>query len=290
MGTSTYTELDIRRAAKSGEPVKYRNLLIYPLLMEQYELLCECESALTIRLSALPAIYACKSYADALFSISLDGKDIVSNGDVVAHADDFAKFIALLCASMRVPFAQRLQAFRPVVQPNTKALDSLFVMQFTEENGEQFENLNLFDLSEIRKLIAELNGRKLPNESENAELAKADEDSRASGGSRLDVNIDSLKASVARDQRIRIREIDTWTIYEFELCRAAIERQTRFIVCGIGEASGMVKYTKGNPYPSLFFDRPAESQGVVAISELNSKLNGAVQEVDSLPNMPVITK
>lgn len=289
MGNSNIS-YDIRQAAKNGTPIRYRSLLIYPLQMKQYELLCACESALKIRLSMLPAALACRSYADMLYQVCIKGEDIVSNGKVVASVDDFSRFIALLEASLRLSPEERLEAFRPVVDTNTNSLVALFTRQFTEENGEAFENLTVADLSQIRQIIAELNGRTLPDESENAELAEADEEIRTQNGQSLDVNIDSLKASVARDQRVRIKEIEEWTIYEFELCRAAIDRQTRFLVYGIGEASGMVKFQKGNPFPSLFFDRPAESMAVVPVSELNAKFNGAIEQVDSLPNIPTITK
>ena len=100
-----------------------------------------------------------------------------------------------------------------------------------------------------------------------------------------------LTGHVARDQRIRIKELYEWTIYEFELIRAAIDRERRFMVFGIGENSGMVKFPKGNPYPSIFFDKPANVSGVIDAGEFTSRISGAVQTTDKLPdNLPTITK
>ena len=287
----TYTKADILRAAKSGEHIRYKNLYIYPLTVNDYELLWGCEPALTIRLSTLPVVYAVKSYPEALFSIAMSGENVEVNGEVVARPSDWIRFMTLLCATCRIP----LNAMRSCIgfnvdnQDKTK-LRSVTIKQIAE-NEEVVELLSVEDLSNLREIIAEINGRKLPDESENAELAQAEIDVRTSGTTSLDFNLDSLLASVARDQRVRIKDLYNWTIYEFELIRSAIERERRFMVCGIGENSGMVKFPKGNPYPSIFFDKPAGVKGIIDASEFTSRISGAVQQTDKLPdNIPTITK
>lgn len=286
-----YTSEDIHDSAKTGEPLRFKQLYVYPLTVKDYGILWGCESALTIRMSTLPVAYAIKSYAEALFAIAIDGKDVVVNGDVVARANDWLRFLMLLCASLHIPLQQMRNCIGFNVDINDKKrLSSVTVTQFTEQE-EILEVLTVSDLNSLREILAKLNGRKLPDESENAELAQADEDIRSQSGIRLDINVDSLLASVARDQRVRIKDLYTWTIYEFELIRSAIERERRFTVYGIGENSGMVKFPKGNPFPSIFFDKPAESSAVISASELTSRINGAVQATDRLPdNLPVITK
>lgn len=286
-----YTNADIMRSAKSGEPIRFKTLYLYPLTVKDYELLWSCESALTIRMATLPVTYAIMRYPEALFAIAIDGKDVVVNGDVVARANDWLRFLMLICASLRIPLEQMRNAIGFNVDKNDKRrLASVTVKQFMETE-ENLEALDVSDLLELREIIAKLNGRKLPDESENAELAQADVDIRSQSGIRLDINLDSLLASVARDQRIRIKDLLPWTIYEFELIRSAIERERRFTVYGIGENSGMVKFPKGNPFPSIFFDKPAESSAVISASEFTSRINGAVQATDKLPdNLPIITK
>lgn len=289
--THSINKFDIQRAARTGKYIRYGKLYVYPLTVANYETLWNCESALTIRLSSLPVIYAIKPYAEALFDIAVQGENVYSNGgDVVARPDDWYRFISLLLISLHIPvnaIKNMLQIHVDNAQKNR--LTSVSVRQFVEEE-EIVENLNVQDLGNLRSIIAGLNGRKLPDESENAELAQAEQDIASSSGTKLDVNLDSLLATVARDQHKRIKDLDDWTIYEFELCRAAIERERRFTVYGIGEASGMVKFTNGNPFPSIFYDKPAEISSVVSAQELTSRLSGAVQEADSLPNLPMITK
>jgi hypothetical protein len=286
-----YTKADILKAAKSGTPIKFRTLNLYPLTVADYELLWGCESALTIRLSALPVTYAIKSYPEALFAIAVNGENVLSNGDVVARPDDWLRFMFLLGATARIPQSQIKKSIGFNVDKNDKSkLISVTVMQRTDTE-ENFEVLSVADLNNLREIITTLNGRKLPDESENVELAQADIDIKSTSGLKLDFNLDSLLASVARDQRVRIRDLYDWTIYEFELIRAAIERERRFTVFGIGENSGMVKFPKGNPFPSIFFDKPADSSAVISASEFTSRLSGAVETADKLPdNLPIITR
>lgn len=286
-----YTNADIMRSAKSGEPIRFKTLYLYPLTVKDYELLWNCESALTIRMATLPVTYAIMRYPEALFAIAIDGKDVVVNGDVVARANDWLRFLMLLCASLRIPLEQMRNAIGFNVDKNDKRRLAFVTVKQFMETEENLEALDVSDLLELREIIAKLNGRKLPDESENAELSQADIDIRSQSGIRLDINLDSLLASVARDQRVRIKDLLPWTIYEFELIRSAIERERRFTVYGIGENSGMVKFPKGNPFPSIFFDKPAESSAVISASEFTSKINGAVQATDKLPeNLPLITK
>lgn len=286
-----YTNADIMRSAKSGEPIRFKTLYLYPLTVKDYELLWSCESALTIRMATLPVTYAIMRYPEALFAIAVDGKDVVVNGDVVARANDWLRFLMLICASLRIPLEQMRNAIGFNVDKNDKRRLAFVTVKQFMETEENLEALDVSDLLELREIIAMLNGRKLPDESENAELSQADIDIRSQSGIKLDINLDSLLASVARDQRVRIKDLLPWTIYEFELIRSAIERERRFTVYGIGENSGMVKFPKGNPFPSIFFDKPAESSAVISASEFTSRINGAVQATDKLPdNLPLITK
>jgi hypothetical protein len=287
----TYNKTEILRAAKSGNPIRYRSLYIYPLTVNDYELLWGCESALTIRMSTLPVTYAMKSYPEALFYIAMIGENVEVNGEIVARPSDWVRFMSLLCASCKIPLdAMKACIVFNVDNQDKTRLRSVSIRQIAE-NEESVELLDLNDLSTIRRIIAEMNGRKLPDESENAELAQAEIDMRSSGTTSLDFNLDSLLASVARDQRVRIKDLYEWTIYEFELIRSAIDRERKFTVFGIGENSGMIKFPKGNPYPSIFFDKPAGISGVIDASEFTNRISGAVQATDKLPdNLPIMTR
>lgn len=275
----------IRESAKTGKPYEAFGLLIYPLTVKQYDTFLSCESALTIRLSSLPVVYAAKTYAQALFGMCMD-----ENLQDSQFRGCWARFLVLLCESLRVNVDNLDRQIKHVVDQNDKSnLTALIVTQYTSE-AENVVRLGASQIGQIREIIAELNGRHLPDESENLELVQADEDIRLLNSTvNLEVDTDDLIASVASYQHKRIYEIEEWTIWEFEKIRDAMERERRFTVSNIGEMSGMVKWERGNPYPSLFFDKKKENLGVVSAEAFQRRVSGAVQTVDALPNLPSST-
>ena len=272
----------IRESAKTGKPYNAFGLLIYPLTVKQYDMFMACESALTIRMSSLPVVYATKTYAQAMFSMCMDEslQDSYVRGC-------WAKFLWLLCESLHINTENADVQVKHIVDKGDKSnLTALIITQYTSE-AENVIRLGASQIGQIREIIAELNGRHLPDESENLELVQADEDIRLLNGTvSLDVDTDDLIASVASYQRKRIYEIEEWTIWEFEKIRDAMERERRFTVTNIGEMSGMVKWERGNPYPSLFFNKKKENLGVVSAEAFQRRVSGAVQTVDELPNLP----
>lgn len=272
----------IRESAKTGKPYNAFGLLIYPLTVKQYDAFMACESALTIRMSSLPVVYATKTYAQAMFSMCMD--ESLQDSPVRGC---WAKFLWLLCKSLHIDEENLSVQVKHVVDKGDKFnLTALIITQYTSE-AENVIRLGASQIGQIREIIAELNGRHLPDESENLELVQADEDIRLLNGTvSLDVDTDDLIASVASYQRKRIYEIEEWTIWEFEKIRDAMERERRFTVTNIGEMSGMVKWERGNPFPSLFFNKKKENLGVVSAEAFQRRVSGAVQTVDELPNLP----
>ena len=275
----------IKESATTGKPYEAFGLLIYPLTVKQYETFVSCESALTMRMSALPVIYASKTYAQALFGMYMD--DELQDSNVRGC---WAKFLWMLCESLHIDNTHLNEQVKHVVDKKDKSnLTALIITQYTSE-AENVVRLGASQIGQIREIIAELNGRHLPDESENLELVQADEDIRLLNSTvNLEVDTDDLIASVASYQHKRIYEIEEWTIWEFEKIRDAMERERRFTVSNIGEMSGMVKWERGNPYPSLFFDKKKENLGVVSAEAFQRRVSGAVQTVDALPNLPSST-
>ena len=265
---------EIIHCAETGESYSFGNALLFPITVRDYAMFYACASALTLRLSMLPAAYAVKNYAEAIFAMAMD------EGLPETERTDFAKFMHLLAMSMRIS-VDNIQIYTDA-NDNTR-LAAIVAKQTTAES----EELIRFDprqLCQIREIIAGLNGRELPDESENAELVQAEQDIRSSGAnSELKADIQDLKASVASHYRVRLKDINDWTIYEFEKARSAIERMTRCVICGIGEAGGMVKYEKGNPFPSLFFDRVPENPALINVNDFMRRVGGAVEMSDGLP-------
>ena len=273
---------ELKEKALRNEGYLYEGLTFYPITVKHYGVFLACESALTLRMSMLPAVYASKNFASAIFEMQIE--EIMRNGKN-ASAGYWSKFLRLMCLSLRIPPESAAQSIQMRVNPESpKDLIALIVRQISDETGEAVIRLEPTKIARIREIIAIMNGKELPDEADNSELIQAEMDiASINAAYDLVLEIDDLKASVARDQRIRLHELDEWTILEFDLLKRAIEREKRFLVCGIGESSGMVKWKGGNPYPSPFFDRKRESSAVQSAQKFQERISGAVATTDSLP-------
>jgi hypothetical protein len=189
--------------------------------------------------------------------------------------------------SLRIPMDEAQFAIRMLVNPEDATdLKALVITQITEMDGEVLTRINPSQMGHIRELIALMNGVELPDEADNPELIQAEMDiQQMNQAFELDVNIDDMKATVAMNQRMRMKDLDDWTILEFDLMKQAIDREKHFMVYGIGEASGMVKFKNGNPVPSLFFNKKKESMAVISANAFQQRVGGAIQSVDELPNL-----
>lgn len=271
------TDGEIIRCAESGDGYRFGEIMIFPITVRDYAFFYACASSLTLRMSMLPVSYAAMNYAQATFAMAMSNDDALPDDEKTC----FARFMHLLALSMRVS-VDDMQIYTDT-NDNTK-LTAIVVKQTTDEIGEELIRLDPRQLGQIREIIASLNGRELPDESENAELVQAEEDIRSSGiNTELKADIQDLKASVAAYYRIRLKDLNDWTIYEFEKARSSIERMTRCVICGIGEAGGMVKYEKGNPFPSLFFDRVKDNPALINVNDFMRRVGGAVELSDGLP-------
>lgn len=266
--------MDAKQAAILGEPINFKGLNVYPMVVGQYKLWQACESALMLRLSALPAVYASKPYAQALFAMS---RAQTLNDH---YKTMWVRFMWAFCLSLKIQPDKHLTLVHDKSDPT--ALKAVVVIQ-----NERTVRLEISELGELRRIMAELNGRELPDEADNMELVEAEEAVLSASSLNLKLTHEDLLAAVARDQRIRIKDLMQWTIFEFELIRSALERERRFTVCGMGEMSGNVKWPNGNPYPSLFFDRVRGNAGIVNADDLQRRLGGAVQQTNQIPNLPV---
>ena len=156
------------------------------------------------------------------------------------------------------------------------------------QNGTEV-TLSTKDLSfPIRSILAEQNGLELPNESFNPELVQAERDIKQLRSLPLKYDIDTLISSVAYLSNIHERDIDDWTVLQFDNSVRAIERDKNYMLYHQAELGGMVKFTKGNPCPSWCYDKeeglsPAlrtakdVNKNVSAVGDINVAVGNALQ-------------
>lgn len=270
-----FSKMDRKSLVRQGKPVECLGLTFYPIKMYHYDDFLASKDALVLRLGTLPVKYAIKDYLNAIFSLEYDA--VQGNGVGIGL---FNRAISLLLMSLRIDVNLKKfigkQVFIRQVGENDFEIDHIVVIQ----NNIRVEITPQDFSSQIRPLIAEQNGLELPNESDNAELVKAQEELTELNNStkRLKQSTTSLIASVAYNSKVSEREIDEWTVREFENRRSAIERDKRYTLYSQAELSGMVSFKNGNPFPSWCYDTIDDTMGTMALSSLGNAIGGATQK------------
>lgn len=255
---------------RKSESVNVCDLDFYPITMANYEEFCSCKNALTLRQSSFPVEFMSMDYLSAIYAMDL--KAITKGGQ--KNFIGFACIIRLMFLSLRIDenefdFTKNVKT----VDGNLSKLDYLEFYQ----NG-KISKVTPRDFStKIRPIIAGLNGLSLPDETDNLDLVEGKEERQKlmSNGVKLNANIDDLIASVAYQSHTTEREVNDWTIREFENRRKAIERDKNYTIAH----SGMVTF-KGdtNPYPSWCFDKVDNSLGTVSLAEIGKNLQGVSEK------------
>ena len=270
-----FSKMDRKSLVRQGKPVECLGLTFYPIKMYHYDDFLASKDALVLRLGTLPVKYAIKDYLNAIFSLEYDA--VQGNGVGIGL---FNRAISLLLMSLRIDVNLKefigKQVFIRQVGENDFEIDHIVVIQ----NNIRVEITPQDFSSQIRPLIAEQNGLELTNESDNAELVKAQEELTELNNStkRLKQSTTSLIASVAYNSKVSEREIDEWTVREFENRRSAIERDKRYTLYSQAELSGMVSFKNGNPFPSWCYDTIDDTMGTMALSSLGNAIGGATQK------------
>lgn len=272
----TLQDKDIREKIRAGEPITKCGLTFYPITMQFYEDFIGCKDVLELRLSSLPARYASKDFFTAIFL--MDSNAARENPE--KSTGTFLRFIHLFFLSLRTSIEEANLEENVFYAKNG---DETVIDHIRVKQGDQTVEITPYEFSAvIRPLIAEINGVKLPDESENIDLVRAAQEKKEfeSGLRNETFDIDNLISSVAYQSGRRIKDLLDWTVREFELLKNAIDRDKRFMLYGQAEMSGMVTFKKGNPAPSWCFDCIDDSLGTRSLSEMAI---GGITEGGTLP-------
>ena len=250
-------------------PVIYENLEFHPLLVRDYNHYARAKQAMELMLGSLSPKLARLSWCECLWE--LDKECEKQTGTL----GDFLTSVMIVLAR-----ALRLETqgdtitlpLRPVFSQDGR----LTALMVGETYGD-YTLLNMQQMDEIRKIIAEQNGYDIPDENWNPELVKAAQMNATGKGMGLDYSFESLLYSVAANAHCRAKDILDWSIREFHGMQAAIDRTLGYQIYTLAEKSGYVSFPKGNPYPTWKFDRKSDMPtGFVSIAELDAGAKGLV--------------
>lgn len=242
------TDLFPNKAIRN-ETIEQNGLRFYPITMSHYEEYQSCRLALLLRQSTLPATYAQMAFLNAVYALELDSIEATQSPTGL-----FGRLIAVLALSLKVDLA----AFDLIPAKDPRQLECIRVRQ---QDITVLITPRQFD--KIRAVVATQNGDTLPNEAENPELIRAEAEYAAVSAMPTEYSFENMLDSVAYNSGLRITELFEWTIRDFELRRKTIRRDKLFQIYMTAEMSGMVKFTKGNPYPSHEFDRAVSTPSVL---------------------------
>lgn len=239
---------DKQRIVWLDEPKTINGLELHPIPMSRYSEWMMHKRALTLRQSTLPAAFAIMPYLSAL------------------QAMDFQYKTSFVYSTIQI-LAMSTQKTPECFQLHVQADDHSKLAHILYNDGNTCFRITPKDYPAIRCAIAELNGEELPDEGDNPELIEAENDIReANAAVKLDMDANTMVASVAFQYRKRKHELMEWSIREFEEARRSIERDKSHMICAIAEKTPMFKWVKGNPCPSWCFDKLKE--GSIALESM----------------------
>lgn len=254
-------ELDKKTQIRRGLPIQECGLTFYPIMMKDFETFTVCKDSLLLRQSSFPARYLTKPFLSAVWAMEVDA---VTSGK--PSSGTLWRILTFLFMALRIDMDETVVRDCVVCDGKSGDLISLKVTQ-----GENTVEISpLMFSAQIKPLLAEMNGLRLPDETQDPRLVADAEEKRKSQDAdvKLDINYDDMLASVAAQCRIDPEIIESeWTVRKFELMRRAIHREKNYTAYKQAEMSGFVSFKSGNPYPSWEFDRLDDSLGMIALSK-----------------------
>ena len=180
----------------------------------------------------------------------------------------------LLCLSLRLGHEEQDKLLLHGVYCDRSNPRSLRYIEVTQD-GKTAQISPVDFTTTVRPLIAEQNGIELPDESQNPDILQTEQLMQEEQASKIKFDLKTMIASVASASHVRQRDIDDWTVMEFETQKQALDRKINYMVFTQAEMSGMVKFPRGNPYPSWCFDRADTlTNALITVDEMQNKYKG----------------
>lgn len=269
--SETLTKRERKARIRKGLPIEALGLQFFPITMADYEEFLECKSVLAIRMTSLAKTnieYLSMPFLSALWAMELD--TVRAMGKAIGF---FERTIRMLYLSLRLEYdTQKVFSHIYCDENNPR---NLLCVEVEQTDGKPVKISPAEFTTIVRPLIAEQNGIDLPNESENPDIVQTEQQMQQQGESKIKFDIETMIASVASASNIRQSELDEWTVKEFEIQKQALDRRMNYQIYTQAEMSGMVKFQKGNPYPSWCFDRADTlTSALITVDEMQGKYQG----------------
>lgn len=252
----------IKKSIRKNEPIEMDGLVFYPVLVEEIDDLEEARPAVEFLQQNFPVKYAVLPLLSAFYAFDYD---LYQQSGSTSGL--FYRALLFLCLCLRLGQGEtrekRVQRFRIATAP--KEPSELAGISFLY-NGEEQIQISPAQFSRWRPILAEQNGMHLEDEAADRDLLEARQHLKSSGAIPLKADFDSALSSVALACQTDESEILKWPVRKFYMRKASADRLFNFLVCGIGEMSGNVRWKGGNPYPSWCYDKEAGNPELLSMS------------------------
>lgn len=272
----------IRRAIRRDEPVEVDGILLYPILVAEYDEFLTARPAIEVMQRTFPVRLLSVPLLQAMYTMDLEA---VEAGE--APSGLFYRALLFLALALRLGVGEEMQnrvkRFQVVADPkDPKKLKGLRCVV----NGMEQVEITPVLFQRMRPILAAQNGIELVSDQANPDLVEAERDIAAAKGPKLEVTLEALLSVLCTLTGCEEGEAEEWTIRKLNSRKEAVNRVLNFLVCGIGETQG-TKWKGGNPYPSPFFDRVREdSPALIAMDKFaGGKGLEAMQHPGSAPPM-----
>ena len=239
----------------TGKPIEHPcGLTFHPFTMRQYEEWALLKRSLVLRQSTMPEKYAVMPYLSAIYAMDYDCRFQIGI---------FRGTLELLARASLLS-AEKFQFRMKAGSPNQ-------LIAITYEDETHNVTITPADYPTIRKLLAEQNGEKIPDEAENPELVQAEMDIAALRTGNIKYDFETMIDSMAYQLSKSKQDVLNMTVREFMRMRQAIDRDKLYMLLAAAEYGGMVKFNKGNPQPSWMFDLEKEPTSLERMSDFASR-------------------
>ena len=251
--------MSIQKAAARYKPIETDGLTLYPILVKEYQEFLVARSSLEVMQQSFPVALMRVPLLTALYQ--MDCEAILNEEQPTGL---FSRALLMLALSLRLgeeqTIEERMRAFHVLIdRENPLVLQRLV---FYDADGQEKEITPAL-FGKLRLIIAAQNGVKIESDTANPDIVKAQQDMASAGAINLDANIDDWISAVSALTGTAEEEIDDWPILKFQRRSDSFRRIIDYIVCGVGECSGMVQWPKGNPCPHPFFAKVQDGGGVL---------------------------
>lgn len=257
---------------RTFSPIDFAGLTFYPLQVKHFALYQNAKAAMELMLGSLPVRFVKLSWIQALEALDSEAKE---NNVETGY---FGSFLLLLATALRLDVGKDQNALM-LGRNDDGRLGAVVVKQQGKEAPVALTDKHF---TKVREILAAQNGYTIPDENWNPELVRAqaylrEQSSSAGTGGSLEDAVCALAAATGR----RSAEIWDWPLREYTQMQNAVDRRLRFVICGMAELSGQIKFTKGNPYPTWLWERKGElPHGFTSIKELDDGAGGTL----AIPN------